>query len=360
MLLDIVIDKPLYRNICINELGLKFKKISRKEKKNIINKIDELDFFNTEKMEKNKKLYDYKFESLEDVQLLSKMNNEELQIMGSYFFLKENNYKFVSRNDFIKKLNSILRIEFDESILSEYIYKDQYIMFISQLLNLEQLIKNCEKADFIKGINYEYILNKSIFSDVNKEDFIKDIIFYLIVEHQRECEVSYSFLKDIKKFATLISKNDLKDFIYSLNILYQKNISNRNELINYTSLIERILNEKEDDNSKSLVLKGGIIFREMLKNKSFSSNERLKKMLNFSYNIRSCVVHGNDKKIIEDYDKFLKYTKLKIPEPFLENDYKNKIDGAIFVANLILLLLLRVIFKYWIKYPERINYMKIC
>ena len=101
-----------------------------------------------------------------------------------------------------------------------------------------------------------------------------------------------------------------------------------------------------------------MILKQYLGSESSSSNEAIKLLLNFVYEIRSDIIHGNFKKIENDLNKINQKNK-KVKELIGEvPEFISKKDKAFKVAYTISLFVARSIVKYWIDFPYKVQYLK--
>ena len=81
--------------------------------------------------------------------------------------------------------------------------------------------------------------------------------------------------------------------------------------------------------------------------------------LNYCYDIRSAIVHGNEEKILEIYNKAMQKNKtFKELARDIEESYNNKKMKALSLANTMCFIVNRAIIKYWLENPSIVSYLK--
>lgn len=169
-------------------------------------------------------------------------------------------------------------------------------------------------------------------------------------------EEKYIFLNRISYFISNLDLKDIEGFINIIELVYLDHKTNQNCIINNVLSIESLILSDTNNIEKSFVLKSGII----LKYSDFSiSNDEIKYILNFIYNIRSDIVHGNYFKIEADFDRL----KSKVPncKDILDGSniiYSKEKDLPYAIANVYSNILLFSIIKYWIFNQDKLDFIK--
>ncbi len=316
-------DEELKNPIIINKLGITFRKIKDIEV-NILVDYFKNEIINIEFM----KLINYYINNIENNSIDFKDEkknreftnfNKKLKAMpkeqyDSYFYLlkeKIDGKNFSKRN--IK--SNILKFHIVEVQEDKFckMYPLNYVEYflarlakLTSFLNSNELFVNQkDKFSFFLAEEEINIKNIEITSKffLNK-GFIKN-------------DISFAYLS---KLVFLLNKKDIYFNFHILSIidaLYDQS-SIENEIINKVGLIERLIIKENEDIEKAFVLKAGILCK-----KGKFGFEELPKMLKSIYDVRSYLVHGNDKLLFEKLDvigKQFGVTNLK------SDKFNNKIE----------------------------------
>lgn len=114
--------------------------------------------------------------------------------------------------------------------------------------------------------------------------------------------------------------------------------------------------EKSDkyDIGKQIFLKYGLCIND---SGVSDVNEHIKQ-LKYCYEIRSCIVHGNDRDLITAPTRILKISKKEIEEYIKSDKYSNTRFANIYIAIIYLENNLDILLKEWIENPNRIEFLK--
>ena len=281
------------------------------------------------------------------------------------FYGMKKGFSINSSEEIDDLLNRTLIISYDKKILGKYLEDNQMKKLISNLLSLYDVYA-CE-INFNKKVreDYSYILQYSLL-DLNLENYEQKLITDLIFHYSENKTMknwvllSEEYLISLCNFFKSLSENEIRRFLFCLDLLYSPVTMQQSTIINNATIIESILINEGESIEQNFVLKSGMILKNYMPYKKRGHNEFFKSAIKFAYDIRSCIVHGNEEKIIVIYNK-IKQKKGTLAELLKENsdDYKSKKLEACGVANLILLLCVRCVFKYWIEYPDKVNFLKI-
>ena len=90
-----------------------------------------------------------------------------------------------------------------------------------------------------------------------------------------------------------------------------------------------------------------------------SINKFIRNFLNYCYDIRSAIVHGNEEKILEIYNTAIQKDKhiKELAKDSLDT-YINKKTKALSLTYSMSMIVNRAIIKYWIENPSIISYLR--
>ena len=261
----------------------------------------------------------------------------------------KSNYNF--DNDIEEHLDNIIIIQFDEK-LEKYFDDDELIPFVQKILGLNDVF--C--SNMVKDrLNYE---NKNLkVCDYPEIDILIDYITIGDIDNLYEIDnLSYEFLVKLSHFISKINIENLERFIDVVELIYLDPKTNQNCIISNVLSIESMILSDTKNIEKNFVLKAGIILKE---NNFPFTNEQINCILNFIYNIRSDIVHGNPIKVKADYDRL----ESKIPNSkiILEDSkviYSKKKDMPYAIANVYSNIVLFNVINYWILNTDKLEYIK--
>lgn len=341
--------------IVFKKLGIEIRKINDEETDYLLN------LFTTNILTKEKiklvKLYikyitkkEINFEIKEDREKF-KIFNDEVDKMtedekSCYFNLVTRKIEnTIFSNSYIKK--NILKfyiINIDESIFGKSFDIKYAYYFISRLFKLTFFLNS-------KEVFAEEAKTKALILEL--EDFnFKGIELYgdmLLKKNYYSCDINVKYLNDI---ANLLNSKDIYfNFYFSsiINSLYNSNDSLENKIINKVSVIERLLIKGNSEVSSQFVLKAGILCNDGILN-----IENLSAILETIYEVRSYLVHGNEKMFFEKLDVIGK--KVGITD-LTNNRFSNRFKVLIGI-RIFLDIILKDILKKYILNNELCEFIK--
>ena len=360
---SILVDFNLTKKIKINKLGIVFRRLTTSEKNMILQQINNIYF-------KNKKLINYaikNYESKDEMKLsldLLKYDDVTRKIVMFCFLGFKSGFTFNTPKRIEKILDQLIIIDYDKTVLLEFIEEKNVTKLISNLLSLYDIysadIKFNEKVRF----DYSFILNDNILNP-DEKDYDINLIMNIIAKYQQNklmkkmVEISEEYLLKLQKFISKLNKDEIRRFLNAIDLLYTEHKMIQNSIISKVTIIEGILINEEEEIKSNYILKAGLIFKHYAKSRSETNNKFIKDFLNYSYEIRSAIIHGNEEKILVIFNKVMqknKYIK-QLVHGNIES-YNSKKMQAFLLANMILSLTVRAVIKCWIDHPSIISFMK--
>lgn len=361
------INDKIEKKIHFKKIGITIRPLNNKEK-NALNKY--IDYILGYKKNIYTLVKKYNFNDTEYDQILELSKSKKIDpngiIMMGYLALKDG-FVFNNKRTIKNTIDHLIAIDVDKKITKKYI-EDKYInKFVSNFLNLSNIYnKKIDKAEMIYNKDYTYLLENNIFKD-NKEYF-HQILLSLIMSYQknnskplivRDVDLSKNFLMQFIEFEKKLDNFDIIRFFEILDIFNSNPSMIQNAILNNVLIVESLLMNDKSNIQKEYVLKGGIILKKSLNSKNKKACDNLKYFLSFVYNIRSDIIHGNNKKIEEDLNTLNNKNK-NINKIFGETkNYKDTKNKAFKIAYTISLFVTLSVIKYWIKNPTEIYYLKI-
>lgn len=357
---NILTDFKLYKKIIIDKLGIIFRPLSIKEKQMILNQIDKVYI-------KNKKIIneaDKKYTKDDELKLsfdLLKYDDLTRETIMFCFIGKKSGFKFNS----LKKINNILDkmiiIETKNDVLSEFVEEDNIKKFISNILSLYDIYSSNINFNNKVRSDYSYILNDNILNPKEK-NYNLNLIMTVLASYENKMlkttELSEEYLLDLKKFFSKLNKDEIRRFLNAIDLFYSNNIMIQNRVINNITLAESILVKEGEDIKANYILKAGLILKHYAAGGE-SINNFIRVYLNYCYDIRSAIVHGNEEKILGIFNTAVQKNKhLKELAKDDTTTYNSKKLRALGLANMMSMLVNRAILKYWIENPFMISYLK--
>ena len=365
----IYVDFVLKNKITIKKLGLTFRKLSAKEKKFLT---EQTSLVLKYKRDINKLYSKYEKESSNSNKYLFDIMNfdsPKRDIIMSGYSLLNSGFKFNNKNKIDYIIEHLLIVECDETKICKYIEKNSIKKFVSNLLSLYNIYTDTMNIkNMVTNRDYTFILDDNLLLG-NSEFFYNDILMNIVLSYSDEgkkiknhilkhIELNEIYLKVISSFIDNLIEEDIFKFFEILDMLYSQTYTIQNKILNYVTIVESLIINENDNIQKSYVLKGGMILKQYIGSESSSSNEAIKLLLNFVYEIRSDIIHGNFKKIENDLNKINQKNK-KVKELIGEvPEFISKKDKAFKVAYTISLFVARSIVKYWIDFPYKVQYLK--
>ena len=360
---DILVDFNLKRKITLDKLGISFRKLTKKEKEKIMSEVDKVYVKNKEKIHEATKNFTsdniiFNFELLkEDVITRS--------IIMFSVMMKENGFTFKTEQEIRKTLENVVIIDVIEEKITEYVEKENIIKIISYLLSLYGIYNKGISFDKEVRYDYSFILKDCIF-DLKSDDYYLNLLVNLISRYEinnqkndiKKVELSEEYLIGLNKFLSKLNKIEIRRFISVLDMFFTKNTMQQSRIISLTTIKESILITDDQNIKKNFILKAGTIINYYLKTDTERKNKAIKNLLNFAYDVRSCIVHGNEEKIIATLDSFKQ--KNEAFREFVEvtDSHSSKKNNAFKLAENVLIISVFAVIKFWIENPMIINYMK--
>ena len=360
----IVVDFELKKKIELKKIGVTFRKLSIKEKERILKYID--DFFYKKKNSILNFLNNYNFD--EEYKLchdLFECDDITRESVLMCFYAMKAGFNINSKKSIIEILNRSIVITYNTDVLCDFVEEKQIEKVISNLLSLYDIYNDSIEINMKVRNDYSYILKTNILDYGDKcynQNLLTDIIFSYGKEKKLKKEVCLSekYLLDLNIFFNSLSKEELRRFFLCLDLLYSSTNMIQSSILNKVTIIESILIGEGEMIEYNFILKAGMILKQYLNFRNRRVNQFIKESLEYSYKVRSAIVHGNEGKIIEIYNK-LKQQKRNPLSELLKNEsehYIEKKNEALYVSEALLLLVVRSVFKYWIEYPQHVNYLK--
>ena len=372
--------KTLIKEITMDGLGIKIRKMNDNEFSEISSIFNDLFFsrkaknsiyryYNEYKLNKDKNIN----KDIRNKYLLSKHadNLTEDQINANIIYSNHvigENIKF-DKNVFNNLMMKSVIFEIDENIFEDYMDSKFISSFICNLINLGKMINNIGFKSNVNIYDYSNLLSEKSDLLINfivaSQNISNLTSLYFEERSTLETIKSLEYMNDdhtfcifdgIKNFINSSSKEEIRSLITIMDIIFQKSTSLENEIVNYTSIIERILMNEEDEKANKFILKMGIVTQETCK---VSDIKKLKKQLEFCYKVRSCIVHGNEGKLMGYYSKL---------DTILEGEELNKMQSLtttrerrkylLETTYIHLRFFIKQLMIYWIKNYQKVAFMK--
>lgn len=355
--MHIFLKQQLKTTIKINKIGMTIRPLSEEERDKIIIRYDSL--FLSRDARIKLKTYEKMHSNLLSLKELTSLKLTDEEFKAGYIF---ETFKLdgipINKSTLIKQLNKIAIIEFDEQI-NEYIEEGLEFVFASHIFKSILLTKGNYSLSDLK--NMVITSDKfDIFSDelLNSIDSIFNYISKSCPNIMDIVDLKEKDFNNFNKFVNVLTKERIRDFILISECIFTKEVSNSNSLLNYVSCLERLLVKYEKDNNydigKQIVLKFGLCISD---NSDASIEEKLK-YIKYCYQIRSCIIHGNENDLLQAAPKYLKMTKEEIIG-IMGGDkiYKTRFLN-IWLANNFMENNITIAIKEWMDNPKRIEFLK--
>lgn len=292
--------EKLNKIIQIKKLGIQFRAITENEINKLVNLFKD-DIANSGLM----KMIDYYIKNIENDKVefddekqvnnfknfKNKLNSLDKDLRDCYWTLlnKKIEGKNFSKPRVRKLISKLNVIEVDEKIFSEIYSIDYAHYFLSRLTGLTFFL-NSEELFPNKDNSTQFLLNENDIS-VSKSSVIGNLF---LEENYMEINVDYKYLD---KIANLLNNKDIYFNFHLLSIIDTlfSNTSLENDIINRVGIIERLIIKENSNIEKQFILKTGII----LKKGKFQNISDISNILKTIYNVRSYLVHGNEKLLFE-------------------------------------------------------------
>lgn len=365
---NIIVNFELKKTIKIKKIGLTFRKLTSNEKNKIKEQIDNV--YNKNKEMINQAVENYSQD--EDLKLSMNLLSYDETTRGIIIFcflLIKNGFNINSKQRISRILNKMIIISYDLKIMEEYIDRESINKIISNLLSLYGIYsKDIELNNKVRD-DYSYILSNNILN-VDEKDYFINLILDLLVFYKSKdgmrkiVELSEEYLLQLKTFIEKLDKDEIRRFFTALDMMYSKPNLLQNSIVNNIMIAESILISDDRDIKRSYVLKAGILLNSYI-NKNYYKNTKqtnkfTKNCLEYAYEIRSCIVHGNQEKILNIANTYCQKNKYinELIKNCKDEKYNTRKAKALAVADSISFLAVRAILKCWLEKPYIINYLK--
>lgn len=357
MYYNIILDKPLKQSIEIEKIGITISPLGEEEKNNIISRMDTL-FFSPKAKRKilkyinlegartvnRKEFYDF-FDTMDEI---------ERKVCYMCEKAKRNGCQYNKRN-FNKVINNMVKIECSDNFKNyinqkyvEYFLNNifKFLLYIKEKKTLENstdffVSKHIEDCDTVDVISLAF---KFFNSSPENE------IYYPIVE------LRYEDFYLFKNFINRLSVDRIRDFIIITESLFNSHNVIENKIVSSVSILERLLikHDTNYDIGKQFSLKIGLLLKEH--HKPFEEEDV--KKLTYCYAIRSCIVHGDDKSIVNFPKKYLKINEEELDKLVIAEGHYNKRDRAVFLCSFFLEIYMKTPLQQWFYDTEKIEFLK--
>lgn len=356
MIYSCILTKPLKEKITIEKLGITLEPLTVDEKEGIMNRMDKLYFSDRVKRKILKYVKLNQMEEKEErlkllYQLYKNLNEDEVSSCFMYKKFLESGKK-ITKNIVKKTVNNTVKISVSEKF-NEFVDKEFERSSINEIFEFCLYIN--DKIDFN---NITLYINN--FKDYNTLDIVDFSIIYSNLSEKREhfyeeLELTYENLIDFKMFIEKLNVERIRDFIIITENLFNSNNIRENRIISNVSILERLLikHDTNYDIGKQFVLKIGLLLKEYDKFPSKGSS-----ILTYCYAIRSCLVHGDDKSIVNLPKKYLKTDEKELNELMPANTHYSKRDRAVFLCHLFINSYIKTPLHQWVYNTEKIEFLK--
>lgn len=341
-------------SITLTKIGISIRKINDEEVECILDNIF-TNLFNKEinQLVKSGKKFlvgkNYDFEKEKDRKEFEKFNDtmnkyteqEEFAILGLINLKSEFTFTRKRVKDSLKQFYTL---DVDENKFTKY-YELSYLKQILLLIMDFTRFLCCDGLTSEIQFNYVKLFE---FNKINLENFsdFKDGIITdkFIIEYDYDQLILLLNLLNSKDINFIIS------FLTSIAFLNNSSGAIENSILNKVSLIERLIIKENSENIvEQFILKvGTICFDGPIK------NECLSDMLKSIYEIRSLIVHGNDKLFFEKIDL---YAKRFAVSDLSKSKYENK-KNVLTAAGIFLDVILKSFLNKYINNNQFCEYIK--
>lgn len=360
VMFNILTSFQLSKKISIDKLGIIFRPLNVKEKQMILNQIDNM-------YTKNKKIInevDKKYTKDDELELsmeLLKYDDLTRELIMFCFLSKKKGFKFNSPKKINRILDNMVIIETKNDVLCEFIKEDSIIKFISNILSFYDIYSSNIKFNNKVRLDYSYILNDNILNPKEKDYYI-NLIMTVLMSYENKMmkttELSEEYLITLKSFISKLNKEEIRRFLNAIDLFYSNNIMIQNRIVNNITLAESILIKEGEDIKANYILKSGLILKQYTAGGE-TINSFIRVYLNYCYDIRSAIVHGNEEKILSIFNTAIQKNKhIKDLAKGDQATYNNKKQRALGLANMMSMIVNRAILKYWIENPSIVSYLK--
>lgn len=331
-----------FSSINIKKLGMTIRKINNDEIENITDNI-----FNKVLTKQNRRIINIGHKILveHDVDIINNENDRKLfeemnSFLGKITIEEKNNFfnlmdiekRKLNKRNFKKSIESLCVLEIDEATFKKIYDIDRVNYILHSLFMFSYYISS-------KELEIENLKSNFIFLKLDNIS-IENIKGFIQIFSLENYYIPYDF-NSVELITNLMNKKDIyfnMSFLSMIDSIFNTNASIENNIINKVSIIERFLIKKNDPKDKQFVLKmGAICFNKSIK------IERLSEVLKNIYEIRSILVHGNEKLLFDNMEHYIKVfnvTQLK------DNKYANRFVVLVTVSVYLDILLKEFLIEY--------------
>ncbi len=350
----IFLKKQLKNPVKLQKMGILIRPLTLEEK-NKLNAKYETAFFSKDA----KNIFKEYEKSKKQKSLILNLTDEQLKNCYIYEHLKLDQIPF-NKSVLNRQLSKIAILEFNEEI-NNYIENGMESFLIANIIKSLLLKDKKENLNSLKG--YVICSEKfDIFSDemIEAVDSVLNYINKNCPEILKMVDLTEKDFLTFNNFLNSLNADRIRDFILVIENIFIKETSQSSELLNYISSIERMFVKYDKNNNydigKQIGLKFGLCISDNLA-KSDDIQEKIKN-IKYCYEIRSCIIHGNEDELLKAPHKILKITKEEIINIMGgDRTYKTRFLN-IWLAHRFLENNIGIAIKEWIDNPKRIEFLK--
>jgi len=261
---------------------------------------------------------------------------------------------------FHKSMNAlfdkIVAIDINEEKLKRYIEPEDFLIFLRQFIDLSFIYDERKEFD-VKHDRPLYISKRYNFTA--EEEIIVKYLYDDFSTPSNHLLISSKYLKKhceiMQQFFLNLNADEIFRFIEIIEMYNMINGFKPNLLINNVMIIESLIVKDDKDLAKEFVRKTALFLI------NGNSQYKLKDcitILDYLYNVRSDIVHGNTSKLFNDFSK-LKETLPNLKYP--NTDRKSKMHKKIIIVEFSYVIsdhILNDILKLWFSKPDELKFIK--
>ena len=261
---------------------------------------------------------------------------------------------------FHKSLNTlfdrIMIIDINEEKLKKFIEPEDFCVFISQFTSLSFIYD--EKSDYKLNHDRPLVIPKR-YNFTAEEELITKYLYndcatpsaHLFISSKnlkKHCDIMYQF------FSNFNAENIFR-FIEIIEMYNMIKGFKPNLLINNVMIIESLIVKEDKNIAKDFIYKTALF---LINGNTKYKLEECISILDYLYNIRSDIVHGNTAKLFNDYA----ILKEKLPHlDYPDTNRQSKMHKKIMIVEFSYILsdqILIDILKLWFSRPDELNFIK--
>lgn len=344
-----------------SQIGIKIRKMNSREIKKLSDAYDDI---YSKKAKIHKLIRDINNDEIFNRLFMSESTCENPLEDAILYIMRIHEIKPIFHKDFKLFLNKIFVVEFNNAKLSKYIESKDFDSFVRKFFDLAEIYNDkwstipkhsnsVEEANYkiwyaIKKYNLsliEELMMKYIFDDY-KNPGKRYLVGTKYIEHY--CISISQFLKNIKK-------DDIFRFVEITEMYFLRGYI-QNLVINNVFVIEGLIVRKNISSiSRDFSWKASVL---LIKNSHNFTIEQYNRLLDFIYNIRSDIVHGNNKDFLSDYNA-LKCNLPGLNYPDTNNCSEMRRKKLIMIFSYkVSRYILNQILKEWFSNPEELYFIK--